>query len=88
MTGVSMVFLVLVSSKMTKTDPNMKNNLQNRGKASKQLQEYKKTKKAKKVKKCAFHRSTMASIVPRWELLAGQENRRNKSEEYLFIVLR
>jgi hypothetical protein len=28
----------------------------------------------------------MAPIVPQWELLAGQENRKNKYEEYLFIA--
>jgi hypothetical protein len=47
----------------------------------------KKLKEAKNVKICVVHRSTMASIVPRWKLLAGQDNNRSKYGKYLFIVL-
>jgi hypothetical protein len=52
------------------------------------VQDAKRQEIAKKVKKLAFHRSTMAPIVPRWELLACQEIRRNKSEENLSIAAR
>ncbi|KAK2369212.1 hypothetical protein QL285_082360 [Trifolium repens] len=73
---------------MTKTGPNTKENLQNQRKASKLSKEYKKTRKSQKMKKSVVHRATMASIVPRWRLLARQDNNRRKSGKYLFIVPR
>ncbi|KAK2356786.1 hypothetical protein QL285_094111 [Trifolium repens] len=82
------IFSSIISSKMTKTCPNTKESLQNPRKASRQSQECKKTRKSQKMKKSVVHRATMASIVPRWRLLARQDNNRRKSEEYLFIVLR
>jgi hypothetical protein len=73
----------------------MKNNLQNRRKASRQSKEYKKTRKDQKCEdlwlpSChdGFHRVTVASTVPRWKLLARQDINRRKYEENLFIVLR
>jgi hypothetical protein len=56
----------IFSSKMTKTDPNTKKNLQNPRKASRQSQECKKTRKSQKYEDlcCSschdgFHRATM-----------------------------
>jgi hypothetical protein len=43
------------------------------------VQDTKRQEKTQKVKNTAFHRSTMCAIVPRWQLLARQEIRRNKS---------
>ncbi|KAK2422294.1 hypothetical protein QL285_032839 [Trifolium repens] len=81
------IFSSIISSKMTKTDLNTKENLQKQEKASRQSPRCKKTRKSqKKVKKLAFHRSTMAPIMPRWELLVRQEIKSNKSAKYLFIA--
>jgi hypothetical protein len=74
---------------MTKTDPNTKENLQKQEKVSRQSLRCKKTRKSPKSEENQhFHRSTMAPIVPRWELLVRQEIRSNKSEENLSIAAR
>jgi hypothetical protein len=60
------IFSIIISSKMTKTGPNTKENLQNRRKASKQSKEYKKTRKSQKMKKSVVHCVTMeATYSPR-----------------------
>jgi hypothetical protein len=67
------IFSIIISSKMTKTDHNTKENLQNPRKVSRQSQECKKTRKNPKYEeKCCsschdgFHRATMeATCSPR-----------------------
>ncbi|KAK2403900.1 hypothetical protein QL285_053294 [Trifolium repens] len=54
---------------MTKTGPNTKKNLQNQGKASRPSPRCQKTRKSPKSEES----STIASIVPQWKLLVGQE---------------
>jgi hypothetical protein len=45
------IISVSISNKMTKTDPNTKENLQNQEKASKQSEDCKKSRKIQKMKK-------------------------------------
>ncbi|KAK2389308.1 hypothetical protein QL285_062906 [Trifolium repens] len=73
---------------MTKTGPNMKENLHNRRKASRQSKEYKKTRKSQKCEDlcCSschddFHRARM-------EATCSPRHQQRKSEENLFIMLR
>ncbi|KAK2407727.1 hypothetical protein QL285_043313 [Trifolium repens] len=76
------IFSVSISSKMNKTDPNTKENLQKQRKASRQCPRCQKTRKSPKSEEIEHF------IVVRWKLFAGQENRRNKSEENLIIAAR
>jgi hypothetical protein len=63
----------IISSKLTKTGPNMKNNLQIRRKHQDKIKIQKIQEKPRKWRNCAFHRSTMVLIVPRWECLLAKE---------------
>ncbi|KAK2381867.1 hypothetical protein QL285_069444 [Trifolium repens] len=71
------IFSIIISSKMTKTGPNTKENLQKQEKASRQSSRCKKTRKSPKSEE------NQHSIAARWELLVRQEIRSNKSEENL-----
>jgi hypothetical protein len=89
MTVISIVFLVLIlvinwprQTQIRRKTYRIEEKHQDKAKNTKRQE------KAKNVKICVVHRSTMASIVPRWELLVGQEINRRKSEENLFILLR
>ncbi|KAK2423864.1 hypothetical protein QL285_034286 [Trifolium repens] len=62
---------------MTKTGSNMKKNLQKQEKASRQSPRCKKTRKSPKSEEIQH------SIAARWQLLARQEIRRNKSTQNL-----
>ncbi|KAK2430294.1 hypothetical protein QL285_028646 [Trifolium repens] len=64
------IFSIIISSKMTKTNPNTKENLQKQRKASRQGPGCQKTRKSPKSDE------NKHSIVARWELLVGQANRR------------
>ncbi|KAK2403039.1 hypothetical protein QL285_052513 [Trifolium repens] len=67
------IFSIIISSKMTKTDPNTKKNLQKQEKASRQSPRCKKTRKSPKCEKISIpsqhdgsHRATMgAACSPR-----------------------